>query len=325
LRSLNSKSDVQISFPIRPGGSLRRQPQPRRKLSLRRIRSEVEIEKYAENENDEDFSDIFGDSPRTLDKTESDDGSDRSTLLLNSKLSNNSWLGDVDDEDDPFAQLEEGFEEMDLDANIQRDKVARLRNQVEILVGSLKTWQDDEVLADTSEQLLAVFSDLPETKSLIINAHGMLPILEILDTCKRRDIIFPLLKVVNAIIYNDYQIQENLCFVGGIPIINKFASKKYPREISLEAAAFVRQMYQTSTLTLQMFVSAGGLNVLVEFLEDDYEDERDLVLIGVNGIWSVFELQVSIPCAFSAQLLISLTGFHPQKRLLPHPFSKFSP
>ncbi len=42
-----------------------------------------------------------------------------------------------------------------------------------------------------------------------------------------------------------------------------------------------------------MFVSAGGLNVLVEFLEDDYEDERDLVLIGVNGIWSVFELQVS--------------------------------
>lgn len=54
-------------------------------------------------------------------------------------------------------------------------------------------------------------------------------------------------------------------------------------------------MYQTSTLTLQMFVSAGGLNVLVEFLEDDYEDEPDLVLIGVNGIWSVFELQVCIP------------------------------
>ena len=51
-------------------------------------------------------------------------------------------------------------------------------------------------------------------------------------------------------------------------------------------------MYQTSTLTLQMFVSCGGLNVLVEFLEEDYEAERDLVLIGVNGVWSVFELQV---------------------------------
>jgi hypothetical protein len=49
-----------------------------------------------------------------------------------------------------------------------------------------------------------------------------------------------------------------------------------------------------------MFVSAGGLNVLVEFLEDDYEDERDLVLIGVNGIWNVFELQVG-PAAILLQ------------------------
>jgi hypothetical protein len=44
-----------------------------------------------------------------------------------------------------------------------------------------------------------------------------------------------------------------------------------------------------------MFVSCGGLNVLVEFLEEDYENQRDLVLIGVNGIWSVFEMQGPTP------------------------------
>ena len=97
----------------------------------------------------------------------------------------------------------------------------------------------------------------------------------------------------SQIILNDVEIQENLCFVGGIPIITKFAARQYSNEIRLEAAAFVRQMYQTSTLTLQMFVSAGGLNVLVEFLDEDYDEARDLVLIGVNGIWNVFELQVS--------------------------------
>ncbi|KAJ5281472.1 Cytokinesis protein sepH [Penicillium angulare] len=270
-------------------------PQLRKQLSVKRDRSTIEIQRFAENETDEDFSDILGASQVGFDATESDDSSDRSTLMLNSKLSNNSWLGDQDDDDDPFAQLEEGFDEMDLEANIARDKYARLRNQVESLVGSLKTSQDEDVLADISEQLLAVFYDLPETKNIIISAHGMLPILEILDTSRRRDIVICLLRVVNAIIFNDYEVQENLCFVGGIPIVNEFASKKYPREIRLEAAAFVQQMYQTSTLTLQMFVSAGGLNVLVEFLEDDYEDERDLVLIGVNGIWSVFELQGSTP------------------------------
>jgi hypothetical protein len=102
---------------------------------------------------------------------------------------------------------------------------------------------------------------------------------------------------------NDVEIQENLCFVGGIPIITKFAARQYSNEIRLEAAAFVRQMYQTSTLTLQMFVSAGGLNVLVEFLDEDYDEARDLVLIGVNGIWNVFELQVR----FSSPMLSMIT------------------
>ncbi|PGH22925.1 STE/STE11/CDC15 protein kinase [Polytolypa hystricis UAMH7299] len=283
-----SELDVDGSSPVKR--------QSRKRLPIRRSRTTIEIEKFAEDEGDEDFSDILGDDDGHFgNKAESDEGSDRSTLMLHSKLSSNSWLGDVDDEDDPFAQLEEGLDEMDLEANIARDKYARLRNQVEGLVSSLKISQEDDVLADISEQLLILYADLPETKNVIISAHGMLPILEILDTCRRRDVISNLLKIVNAIIYKDYEIQENLCFIGGIPIINKFASKKYPREIRLEAAAFVQQMYQTSTLTLQMFVSAGGLNVLVEFLEDDYEDERDLVLIGVNGIWSVFELQGSTP------------------------------
>ena len=287
---------VKSTQPAKSGGSLRRLPslsftQP----LMRRTRSSVEIQRYAEDEHDEDFSDVFGKTSENLDKPASDKGSEGSTLMLTSKLSNNSWLGDDDDDDDPFALLEEGFDEMDLEANVARDKYARLCTTVEGLVGSLKISQADDMLEDISEQLLEVLSDLPETKSVLISAHGMLPILEILETCRHRDIVFNLLKIVNTIIYNDVETQENLCFVGGIPIITKFASKKQPSEIRLEAAAFVRQMFQTSTTTLQMFVSAGGLKVLVEFLEEDYEEERDLVLIGVNGIWSVFELQGSTP------------------------------
>ncbi|KAI9752606.1 MAG: Cytochrome b-c1 complex subunit 7 [Chaenotheca gracillima] len=264
--------------------------------TLHRNRSSVEIQQYAESKDDEDFSDIFDHGDDKLEKANSDSGSDRGTLLLHSKLSNNSWLGDEEDEEDPFAELEEGFDEMDLEANIARDKYARLCTQVEGLVSSLKESQTDEILSDLSEQLMDILWDSPlETKSIIIGAHGMLPILEILETCARRDVVLRLLKIVNRIILGDTEIQENLCFVGAIPIISKFASRKYPSELRLEAAAFARQMYQTSTLTLQMFVSCGGLNVLVEFLEEDYEAERDLVLVGVNGIWSVFELQGPTP------------------------------
>ncbi|KAI9798306.1 MAG: hypothetical protein M1833_004878 [Piccolia ochrophora] len=264
-------------------------------IPIRRTRSSVEIQRYAEDEGDEDFSDIFGQQIHHAEKVPSDSGSDHGTLMLNSKLSNNSWLGDEDDEDDPFAQLDDGFDEMDLQANIARDMYARLCTQVESLVSSLKTSQSDDTLAELSERLMDVLSESPDTKDVIISAHGMLPILEILDTCTRRDVVLRLLKVVNAIMFDNVEIQENLCFVGGIPIISKFASKRHSSEIRLEAAAFVRQMYQTSTLTLQMFVSCGGLNVLVEFLEEDYEAEKDLVLIGVNGVWSVFELQGPTP------------------------------
>ena len=292
---LNSPSVTDLMQSMRPpksGGSLRRQPAPKNKLSMRRTRSSIEMQKFAENEEDEDFSDVFQQTTRVLQKPDSEDGSE---LMLASKMSSLSWLGDGEDEDDPFAQLEEGLPEMDLETNIARDKHARLRQDVELLVGQFKVLHSDDALLQISEDLMNCFDLFPETKGVIISAHGVLPILEILEDCMRLDIVLNLLKIVNAIIFNDEEVQENLCFVGGIPKINKFASKKFPREIRLEAAAFVRQMYQTSTLILQMFVSAGGLTVLVDFLEDDYDDDRELVLIGVNGIWSVFELQGSTP------------------------------
>jgi len=59
---------------------------------MRRARSSVEIQRYAEGEQDEDFSDVFGTSEAILDRPESDQGSDGSTLMLQSKFSNSSWV-----------------------------------------------------------------------------------------------------------------------------------------------------------------------------------------------------------------------------------------
>ncbi|KAF8474937.1 hypothetical protein BDZ91DRAFT_285773 [Kalaharituber pfeilii] len=261
--------------------------------AMRRSRSTLEIHKYAEADGEEDYSDVFG-RDAVSEAYDSDASADE--LMLQTRLSSSSWLGDEDnDEDDPFAQLEEGFDEMDLEANILRDKHARLCLQVDSLVNSLKTSQPEDELDRITTQLLDILMESFETKNNIIGSHGMLPILEVLDTCKREKVILKLLKIVNAITYEDVEVQENICFVGGIPIITKFAAKGYASTIRLEAAAFVRQMYTTSTLTLQMFVSCGGLSVLVKFVEEDYMDERDLVVIGIDGICSVFELQGPTP------------------------------
>ncbi|KAI8633588.1 hypothetical protein F5Y19DRAFT_461944 [Xylariaceae sp. FL1651] len=282
-------------------GSIRRKPTSRPSVlpgrPFHRSKSSIEIQKFAEND-EEDFSDIFGPSENLTEKDESDRGSEDDNLMVVSRLSNSSWLGDDEDEDDPFASMDPGWDEMDLEANIARDRHARLAEKVEELVRSLKSTENEEKLLELSGSLLELLWESSEVKDLIISAHGLLPILEILEPCtvkSKQHMILQLLKVVNAIILDDVELQENLCFVGGIPIITKFAARQYSNEIRLEAAAFVRQMYQTSTLTLQMFVSAGGLNVLVEFLDEDYDSARDLVLIGVNGIWNVFELQGPTP------------------------------
>lgn len=124
---------------------------------MRRTDSSVEIQKFAEDEEDEDFSDIFGKEGNMVEKVESDAGSENGVgALMLSKVSNSSWLGDEDDEEDPFASLEQGFDEMDLQANITRDKHARLCTLIESLVSSLKVTEEHDLIADVSEQLVGL-------------------------------------------------------------------------------------------------------------------------------------------------------------------------
>ena len=86
------------------GGSLRKKTPSRPSVlpdrPMRRTRSSVEIQRYAEDD-DEDFSDVFGPEGSNVAKPESDLGSEDGGLMLLSKVSSNSWLGDDEDEDDP--------------------------------------------------------------------------------------------------------------------------------------------------------------------------------------------------------------------------------
>jgi len=121
---------------------------------MRRTRSSIEIQKFAEDD-DEDFSDVFGASESHGEKEESERGSEDGGLMLMSKMSSSSWLGDDEDEFDPFASMDPGWDEMDLEANIARDRHARLAERVEDLVASLKTTEGEDMLSELSEDLVS--------------------------------------------------------------------------------------------------------------------------------------------------------------------------
>jgi hypothetical protein len=136
----------------RKSSSVRRLPSgDAPKPELPRTQSVVEIQKYAEDENED--PEAFLDASVPLNG--SDSGSDRGGLMMsNSKLSTNSF-DEEDDDDDPFAQFEEEFDQMDLEANVARDRYARLCTYVESLVASLQATQGDEELSDLTDQLVS--------------------------------------------------------------------------------------------------------------------------------------------------------------------------
>lgn len=214
----NNLNLVQMPSPLGLDDSLRRQPTSSRAPALdepqpvRRTRSQIEIQKFAEGEDDEDFSDIFGPNDTLAEKEESDRGSEDGAagIMLLSKLSNNSWLGDDEDEDDPFAMMDSEYNEMDLEANIARDIHARLAERVEELVQLLKVGTEiagEERVSDVAAELLQLLYENEDVKGLIVGAHGLLPILELLtlptDTIStamgRQDMILLLLQVVNRV------------------------------------------------------------------------------------------------------------------------------
>lgn len=69
----------------------------------RRIQSATEFGKYTEDD-DEDYEDVFGKPNGTMSEQP------MQTLQLNTRLSNRSWLGDENsDEEDPFAEVGASF------------------------------------------------------------------------------------------------------------------------------------------------------------------------------------------------------------------------
>lgn len=84
--------------------------------------------------------------------------------MVLSKLSNNSWLGDEEDEDDPFASMDPGWDEMDLEANIARDRHARLAEKTEELVRSIKMIEGEDRLSELSEDLVWNYAPNPWTQ-----------------------------------------------------------------------------------------------------------------------------------------------------------------
>ncbi|XWS68496.1 hypothetical protein CRYUN_Cryun04dG0095500 [Craigia yunnanensis] len=162
------------------------------------------------------------------------------------------------------------------------------------LVGSLRPEESEDAIVTACQKLVAIFHQRPEQKIVFVTQHGLLPLMELLDV-PRTHVICSVLQLINQIVKDNTDFQENACLVGLIPLVMSFAGPDRPREIRMEAACFLQQLCQSSSLTLQMFIACRGIPVLVGFLEADYAKYREMVHLAIDGMWQVFKLQRSTP------------------------------
>jgi hypothetical protein len=82
--------------------------------SLKRSLSAAEIQRFAEGDDEEDYSGLFDGFGVANEKSgDTEDAFEGDSLLLNTRLSNEYWVGEeASDEEDPFAEIDEGFAEM---------------------------------------------------------------------------------------------------------------------------------------------------------------------------------------------------------------------
>ncbi|XP_059633399.1 MAP3K epsilon protein kinase 1-like [Cornus florida] len=162
------------------------------------------------------------------------------------------------------------------------------------LAALLRPDEPEDVIISTCQKLVNFFHQRPEQKIVFVTQHGLLPLMELLEVPRTR-VICSVLQVLNQIIKDNSNFQENACLVGFIPVVMSLAVPDRPREVRMEAAYFLQQLCQSSSLTLQMFIACRGIPILVGFLEADYAKFREMVHLAIDGMWQIFKLQSSTP------------------------------
>ena len=91
-------------------------------------------------------------------------------------------------------------------------------------------------------------------------------------------------------IIESQEILVNLCIMGIIPVVMLSGSSGQPILTRLYSAYFVQRVI-SSNETFQMFLACRGLSVLVEFMEPDFIKHKELVIIAVDCVSSIFKQQ----------------------------------
>ncbi|ORX81745.1 Pkinase-domain-containing protein [Anaeromyces robustus] len=263
---------------------------------------------YVEDESDDnDFEDISW--------TEQDD------LNLQKIKTTKGFVfstADDEDEDDPFSDICEEFNEIELEKNIQKEKIAKLTAEIKQHIVSLSSTNLD-VFTNSTQKLKLLFTEQPDLTNVLITNHFILPIIDVLEKSKSSNTITEILELVKIISLKNNEFQEHFILLGGLPLIISYAEMQYEHNIRYLASFIIQTICKnTKSVTFQTFISCRGLPALVELLGGDYLENKDLIFMTIDSIYDIFELQNSTPKSDYLQLFIKCDLIPSLLRVLNH-------
>ncbi|ORX54202.1 Pkinase-domain-containing protein [Piromyces finnis] len=258
-------------------------------------KNKITFNMYIEDENDNnDFEDISW--------TEQDD------LKLEKIKTTKGFVSfstaDDDDDNDPFSDICEEFNEIELEKNIQKEKIAKLTAEIKQHIVSLSS-SNIEIFTNSAQKLKTLFTEQPDLTNVLITNHFILPIIDVLEKSKSSQTICEILELVKIISLKNNEIQEHFILLGGLPLIISYAEMQYEHKIRYLASFIIQTICKnTKSVTFQTFISCRGLPALVELLGGDYVENKDLIFMTIDSIYDIFELQNSTPKSDYLQLFI---------------------
>ncbi|RKP03918.1 hypothetical protein CXG81DRAFT_8896, partial [Caulochytrium protostelioides] len=154
----------------------------------------------------------------------------------------------------------------------------------------------------TCGALVDIFTTTPETRKVLITHHQVVVIMELLEQTREPAPLTWIMRVINSALTGDQVLIENLCLLGGIPVIVNLTTTDRllgDRALRVEIAHFVKEVCSTSPLGLQMFISCRGLTIVAKLMQSthysDVPGDKAILYHMLDSMGAMFHFQVSTP------------------------------
>ncbi|KAG7665927.1 CDC15 [[Candida] subhashii] len=194
------------------------------------------------------------------------------------------------EESDPFLNIDiENFNTNELEIQSKMEYlVVRLSRKLD----QAHSGNEEAIgsLVKLTGRMLHLIKKYPISHDIFVRDHGVLSLLELLDSHqempRQQELWCHVLSILNYIFESNVSLFENFCFLGGIPAIAHFRNVTYDLQVRLQVARFVG-ILNTSDKALSMFVSCGGLRLVSKFVEEDLDTTPTFPLVSIECIHNV--------------------------------------